>query len=182
MPFWLDITATTTKQRTNTTTPTLCRSASRHNHSQQRGPTTLDPIHNNSWRLKSKNHDTITITMVLKNARSLASDDRIQELIQELRELKDSRWDFVTINETWRRRKEELWITRQGRTFAATGNSKSCHGAPILNMKDRQNTSMKCNTLGHDSWESRSSGCKSRQFTSHTRDTETHKFSKCTLL
>ena len=96
---------------------------------------------------------------------------------------KISPWDSVTINDSWRNQKDDLWTTRQGHTRAATGNSKACHGTAIP--RNGPNTPMERNSLGHLLRESpsrkRSSGCKSTQCTSHTRDTDTNKFSKCTL-
>ena len=86
----------------------------------------------NTQRPNNKHHEVITVTMVQKSTRSLTSDDRIHELTQELRNLKDSHWDSVTINETQRKEKEELWTTRQGHTLAATGNSQTCRGTAIL--------------------------------------------------
>ena len=56
--------------------------------------------------------------MVQKKTRSFRSDDRIQELIQELNELTDSAH-------------EELWRTKEGHNWAATGNSKACHGSAV---------------------------------------------------
>ena len=64
----------------------------------------------------TKNHDTITFTLVQKNTRSLTSDDRIHEFIQKLNELKDTHWDVVAVNGTWRTQMEQLWTTREGHT------------------------------------------------------------------
>ena len=38
-----------------------------------------------------KNHDTVTLTLVQKNTRSLTSEDRIHELVQELVEFNDQK-------------------------------------------------------------------------------------------
>ena len=73
---------------------------------------------------------TITITDP-KNTRP-SRDDRVHGLIQELSEFKDQYWDSVTINETWRTPKEELWQPKEGHTWAPTGNSKACHGTAVL--------------------------------------------------
>ena len=63
------------------------------------------------------------ITVVQENTRSLSSDDGIQELIQELNELKDGHWHFFLRSmRPGESKKEELWIPRQGHTFAATGS------------------------------------------------------------
>ena len=95
-------------------------------------PNTQHDNPSNEHRLNSTHQETITITMVQKNTRPLTSDNRIHELIQELSELQNRHWDFVTISETWREQKEDMWTTRQGHTFAIPGNNKACHGTAIL--------------------------------------------------
>ena len=60
--------------------------------------TTTQP--HNTQRVNNKHQETIRVTMVQKNTRPPTNDDRIHELIQELSELKNRRWDMVTINET----------------------------------------------------------------------------------
>ena len=114
-------------------------------------PNTQHDNPDNTQKRKSKNHDTITVTMVQKKTRSLISDDRIQELIQELDELKDSHWDFVTINETWR--EQELWIrppSEQQETAKQDTEQQSS------STRDGPNRLKKCDTLCQDSRESQS--------------------------
>ena len=110
--------------------------------------------------------------MVQTNTRSLRSDDRIHLLIHEISELKKR-----ALGLRHRQRdldKEELWTTRQGHTFAATGNSKACHGSAILIHK-RWTKHIK--DVRH-AWP-RLTGVSivKRKF---TRDTETSMCSKCT--
>ena len=51
----------------------------------------------------------LELSVVLKNARSLASDYRIEEMLIELENV---HWDFIFIHETWRLEAEEefCWI------------------------------------------------------------------------
>ena len=42
------------------------------------------------------------------------------------------RWDSVTINEAWRKQKEEQLNTNEGDTWASTGHSKACHKTTVL--------------------------------------------------
>ena len=72
-------------------------------------------------------HDFI---LLHKNARSLCTDDAIDELLTELHDL---RWDVITINETWRTQQRELWTTRlHHHTFAASGHNTPTRGVAIL--------------------------------------------------
>ena len=65
-----------------------------------------------------------------KNARSLCKDDSVDELIAEL---EDTTWDIVTLNETWRTERTELWTTERGKhVFAGSGNDEPHHGVAIL--------------------------------------------------
>ena len=73
---------------------------------------------------------------------------------------------LLTIKETRRQRKEELWMTRQGHTFAATGTSKACHGNAILSHK-RLTSGPRFAGVSRK----KSSVYKSLQSASHTRDT-----------
>ena len=63
----------------------MYKSTSQQNHNQQR-PTTHDQTHNTTTHTTRRDSTTniIKITMVQKNTRSLTSDDKIHELIQEL--------------------------------------------------------------------------------------------------
>ena len=68
---------------------------------------------------------------VQKNTRSLTSDDRIHKLILELSELKNGRWDFVTINGTAKRRivddnaRTLFSSNRQQQSMPRNGNTHS---------------------------------------------------------
>ena len=46
--------------------------------------------------------------------RGLTSDDRIEELMHELETMS---WDFMSINETMRTNRTEIWTTRGGHVF-----------------------------------------------------------------
>ena len=64
-----------------------------------------------------------------KNARCLKSDDDIEQLLAELRDMK---WDAVLISETWRPAKSEKWRTTTGHLFAGSGGVDGSRGVAIL--------------------------------------------------
>ena len=105
----------------------MCRSDPQHNRNQ-REPTIFNPTQKTTTQPTHRDATAKPTTWSQsrwsrKSTRSLTSDDRIHELIQELKELKDSHWDF-TINETWRARKEQLWRTSEGHTWASKEGAK----------------------------------------------------------
>jgi len=59
----------------------------------------------------------------LKNA------DRFDELIEEL---KDTRWDLLLLNETWREEPEEQRESEQGHVFAGCGHSSGRKGVALV--------------------------------------------------
>ena len=64
-----------------------------------------------------------------KNCRCLKNADRFDELIEEL---KDTRWDLLLLNETWREEPEEQWESEQGHVFAGCGHSSGRKGVAIV--------------------------------------------------
>ena len=95
-----------------------------------------DQLHNTTANNNgSKHRDTVCNH---DNTLSLTSGDKIHELIQELNEFTDQRWDFVTMNETWRTQKEAL------------GRSKACHGRQ--SSSTRGGASSKFRTKNHGSY------------------------------
>ncbi len=67
--------------------------------------------------------------MFNKNARSLKSDDRVHELILELKHV---RWDVVLVRETWRPNANEMLSTEDGHIFVGRGFSDGSRGVGIL--------------------------------------------------
>ena len=65
-----------------------------------------------------------------KNARSLCTEDSIDELLTELQR---TPWHVIAINETWRTHKRELWITKhEQHVFAGSGHDKATRGVGFL--------------------------------------------------
>eukprot|EP00973_Karenia_brevis_P070631 9819736-Karenia_brevis.AAC.1 len=79
--------------------------------------------------VSNKKTDHIGFTIFAKNARSLKSDDDVQELLTELTDIK---WDAVLVNETWREEAREMWQTAGGHTFIASGWQGNSRGVAIL--------------------------------------------------
>jgi hypothetical protein len=75
------------------------------------------------------------INVILKNARSLASDEKLENLLLEL---EATEWDIVVVNETWRLQKEEHFLFDAGHRWIGGGGAKrinsECgkHGVAIL--------------------------------------------------
>ena len=67
--------------------------------------------------------------IILKNARSLTSDERLVELIAELSGM---RWDAVLINETWREKAEEFDILEDDHMWFGSGGMAGKRGVGIL--------------------------------------------------
>ena len=79
---------------------------------------------------------TTSLKIIHKNARSLCKDDSIDELLAEL---EDTTWDIITLNETWRTERSELWTTREGHVFAGSGNDDTTRGiAFVINARWRR--------------------------------------------
>ena len=147
-PCWLNITATTIKQRTN-------RRDNRRRCPHLGGRGKLGPVHGDvpisfttQPRPTTRTHDNTTTKTTRRDSTAKAttrsqsrwsirthvrcqattgstSSSKCQASLKQTQ-------GFVTINGFWRMQKEELWTTRQGHTFATTGNSKTCHRAAML--------------------------------------------------
>ena len=76
--------------------------------------------------------------MIQKNATSLCSSDRVEELA---REVCDCRWDALQISESWRPGRGELRMTLQGHIFMGGGRFPSKHGErKLLNRRWKNKT------------------------------------------
>ena len=71
----------------------------------------------------------VTFVAPKKNARSLNSSDRTEELI---REAEDCKWDALLLCETWRPNKAEIWESRQGHMYMGAGTFDNKNGVAIL--------------------------------------------------
>eukprot|EP00973_Karenia_brevis_P094564 12423135-Karenia_brevis.AAC.1 len=71
----------------------------------------------------------IDFAVILKNARSLTSDERLTEVISEL---EGEKWDVVLINETWREEKEEFDALPDGHVWLGSGGTAGRRGVGIL--------------------------------------------------
>ena len=69
-----------------------------------------------------------TFIVLQKNARSLGSSKRLEEMICELHCVE---WDVILISETWRQTKE-IWETQQGHIMVESGQFINKHGVAIL--------------------------------------------------
>eukprot|EP00973_Karenia_brevis_P019846 2722377-Karenia_brevis.AAC.1 len=65
--------------------------------------------------------DTFDFVVVLKNARSLSSDERMAELLEEVQ---DAFWDVILVNETWRVEQEEHFELECGHLWFGSGGAK----------------------------------------------------------
>ena len=70
-----------------------------------------------------------TFRTILKNTRSLTSDERILELQSELEGV---HWDAVLVNETWRDEREEYMTLSSGDVWCGSGGTPGKHGVGIL--------------------------------------------------
>ena len=66
---------------------------------------------------------------ILKNCRSLCSDQRIAELLAEA---DTDHWDCIMVNETWREQKADNVELSCGRLWFGSGGRKGKHGVGIL--------------------------------------------------
>lgn len=66
-----------------------------------------------------------------KNCRGLKTDDRIEEILCELR-VSDVDWDAIMLTETWREEVRELWHTAEGHVYFGSGRAQGCKGFGIL--------------------------------------------------
>ena len=71
----------------------------------------------------------MSFTAILKNSRSLSSDERFEEVFAEM---SGSKWDAIIFNETWRGEKEEFHTLHNGHLWFGSGGSAGKHGVGIL--------------------------------------------------
>ena len=82
--------------------------------------------------LQSKNDDvesSQSFTAILKNCRSLSTEERLGEFCKEL---SDTAWDAILFNETWRAEKEEYDTLHNGHLWLGSGGAPGKHGVGIL--------------------------------------------------
>ena len=72
---------------------------------------------------------TAMLYVFQKNCRGLISNDRLDELIIEVEDIK---WDILLLNETWRDEPHEYLILREGHLFAASGGVPGARGVAFL--------------------------------------------------
>ena len=70
------------------------------------------------------------LRIVAKNVRGLKTDERIHELITELKTTKT--WDIVILTETWRVDEMEMFATNEGHLFANAGCEAGRRGVGFL--------------------------------------------------
>jgi len=70
------------------------------------------------------------IRIIAKNARGLKTDDRIQELLTELKTIQN--WDIIILSETWRIDAFEMFATNEGHLFANAGCEAGRRGVGFL--------------------------------------------------
>ena len=74
--------------------------------------------------------NTYNFTLIHKNARSLTTDDSIEEMLTEL---DGKHWDVIAINETWRQQPNEMWITKNRQhVFAGSGHNSNNRGVAFM--------------------------------------------------
>ena len=66
---------------------------------------------------------------ILRNARSLQTEERFEEMLTECKGMK---WDAVLFNETWREAAEEITKLIDGNTWFGSGGSIGKRGVGIL--------------------------------------------------
>ena len=71
-----------------------------------------------------------TFRIIAKNVRGLKTDERILELIDELKML--TNWDILVLNETWRLDGFEMWATDEGHLFCNAGCEAGRRGVGFL--------------------------------------------------
>ena len=79
---------------------------------------TADP----TQRFKTK------LTILAKNVRSISSDIRDGELLENLVDIK---WNILFLSETWRNAKEEVWRTHDGHTSMGSAWAGGRRGVAI---------------------------------------------------
>lgn len=72
---------------------------------------------------------------ILKNARSLTTEERFEEASVEL---EGHAWDAILFNETWRKEQEEFDILANGNLCFGSGGTPCKHGVGILLHKDSE--------------------------------------------
>ena len=73
----------------------------------------------------------IPFQLLVKNARGLASDDRLDELLQEACVATED-WDVIIITEIWRKTQREYFQTVDGHLFAGAGSDSGRRGVAFL--------------------------------------------------
>ena len=71
----------------------------------------------------------LALNLFGKNVQSILNIDRERELFEELETIP---WDFITLNETWREKREEIWTTREGHLFLGAEGTKGQRGVAIM--------------------------------------------------
>jgi hypothetical protein len=69
------------------------------------------------------------VVVIVKNARSLQTEGRFEELLLECETL---RWDAILVNETWRSAAEEIIKLESGHYWFGSGGTEGKHGVGIL--------------------------------------------------
>ena len=85
--------------------------------------------HKNKANCQSSGEPTRNIVVFSLNVRGLVNDDRIHELLVELR---NTAWDFVLVSETWRGDKAEFFEMSDGHTFVGSGGEAGKRGVGIM--------------------------------------------------
>eukprot|EP00973_Karenia_brevis_P001477 200905-Karenia_brevis.AAC.1 len=78
-------------------------------------------------------NDNNELYIFLKNARSLSSEERFEELMAELDGI---RWDAIMLNETWRPHPEERDVLHNGHLWFGSGGEEGKRGVGVLLHKD----------------------------------------------
>ena len=112
--------------------------------------------------VKTQHHDDEEkrLRILTKNVFSLQNDERLEELMTELREID---WDIVVITETWRDAKEENVVLADGHRFLGSGGTVSERGVAVI---------------VHSRWSNGVQGCQavSERLMAVEVDIWTHKF------
>ena len=64
-----------------------------------------------------------------KNTQSLQSEERLHELLEEAEEIT---WDVIFVAESWRGKKEEDFVVKQGHLFLGAGGTPGERGTALL--------------------------------------------------
>ena len=77
----------------------------------------------------STDRGTVNLQVFGKNVQSLQSNDREQELFEELRTFS---WDVLLLSETWREKAQERWRSEDGHMFCGAGGKKGEQGTGVI--------------------------------------------------